>query len=162
LSWLWWLLGLLAAVAVVALVVWLVRARGIRQAWEARFAGVVAESRWLAHELLPAVLGAESAAARRNMWTASRPRLDALERSLGEVVGSAPQDRLGGAERLRAAVTDLSSAMDAYAASAVPNDLESIGAARLAQRQLEDALRTLPSPSQGAGGEEYVRDPTVR
>jgi hypothetical protein len=88
------------------------------------------------------------------MWIASRPRVEMLERSLGELVGSAPQDRLGGVDRLRAALTDLSSAMDAYAAPGVPDDRESLGAARLAQRQLEEALRALqPLPAQGAGAE---------
>lgn len=148
--WLWWLLGLLAAGAAAAFVVWLVRTSGARKNWEARLAGAVGESTWLAHQLLPAVLGVESPAARRNMWIASRPRVETLQRSLGELAASAPPDRLGGVDRVRAAVTDLSAAMDAYSAPGIPDDREALGAARLAQRQLEEALRALqPPPAQG-------------
>ena len=146
-AWLWWLLGLLAAGAAAAFVVWLVRTSGARKNWEARLAGAVGESTWLAHQLLPAVLGVESPAARRNMWIASRPRVETLERSLGELSGSAPPDRLGGVDRVRAAVTDLSAAMDAYSAPGIPDDREALGAARLAQRQLEEALRALQPPA---------------
>jgi hypothetical protein len=150
--WLWWLLGLLAVLAAVALVVWLLRGRAATKAWEARLAGAVAESRWLAHELLPAALGAESAAARRSTWTASRPRVQALQNSLNELLSSAPEGRSGDVQRLRDPVADVSSAMDAYAAAEGADDLESLGAARLAQRQLEEALRGYqPPPAQGAG-----------
>lgn len=148
-QWLWWLLGLLAAAAVAALVVWQVRSSGARKNWQTRLVGAVAESTWLAHELLPAVLGVENPAARRNMWIASRPRVETLERSLGELAASAPPDQLGGIDRVRAAVTDLSSAMDAYSAPGIPDDREALGAARLAQRQLEEALPALqPLPVQ--------------
>jgi hypothetical protein len=51
-------------------------------------------------------------------------------------------------DRLRAAVTDVSRAMDAYAAAG-PDDRESVGAARQAQRQLEEALRVLQPPPAG-------------
>jgi hypothetical protein len=158
--WLWALLGLLAALTTTALVVWLVRANRAKKDWQARLAGAVTESTWLAHDLLPSVFGVESPAARRNMWTASRPRVEMLERSLGELMGSAPQDQLGGVNRLRTTVTDLSSAMDAYAASGLPDDRESLGAARLAQRQLEEALRALQTPpAQGAGAEGTSGEP---
>src|SRR5829696_6644131 len=150
-SWLWWLLGLLAALAGVLLLVWLLR-RGARKAWEERLAGTVAESTWLAHDLLPAALSAESPATSRNIWTASRPRVQALQNDLNELVPSSPKDRSGDIERLRGAVTDVSAAMDAYARADVPDDRESLGAARLAQRQLEDALRAVqPLPAQGTG-----------
>jgi hypothetical protein len=147
----------LAALAAVALFVLLRRNRRATKAWDERLAGAVMESRWLAHELLPTALGAESAVARRNVWTASRPRAGALQNSLNELVTSAPEDRLGGIAQLRNAVTDVSSAMDAHVAADVPDDRESLGAARLAQRQLEDALGAFPPPpAQGASGTDYI------
>ena len=91
--WVWWLLGLLIAGAVVALVVVAVRGRRGRQVWQARLARAAAESRWLAHDLVPNALSAQIATARRDLWTASRPRVDALVRELGGVVASAPKDR---------------------------------------------------------------------
>ena len=141
--WVWWLLGLLLAGAVVAVVVVAVRGRRARKVWDARLADAVAESRWLAHELLPNALSAQSAAARRDIWTASRPRVDALERKLTGLVASAPKDRLGSLDRLRDAVTDLSSALDAHTAPDAFAAPESLGAARQAQRQLEEALRAM-------------------
>jgi hypothetical protein len=60
-------------------------------------------------------------------------------------VATASKDRMAAADRLRAAVTDASAAMDGYAAAG-PQDRESLGAARQAQRQLEEALRVLQSP----------------
>jgi hypothetical protein len=141
-AWLWWLLGLLVALAAVALVVLLVRGRR-RKAWDTQLAGAVAESAWLARELLPAALSAENAAARRNLWTAYRPRVGALENGLSALAVSAPKNRLGSLDRLRAAVTGLSSAMDAYTAADTLDDRESLGAARQAQQQLEEALRAL-------------------
>jgi hypothetical protein len=147
----WWLLGLLVAGAVVAVVVVAVRGRRARKAWDARAAGAVAESRWLAHELLPNALSAQNAAARRDIWTAFRPRVDALQRTLSGLVASAPKDRSGSLDRLRAAVRDLASALDAHtapdAAPGSPVVPESLGAARQAQRQLEEALRAMqPRP----------------
>jgi hypothetical protein len=89
----WWLLGLLIAGVVVALVVVAVRGRRARKVWDARLADAVAESTWLAHELVPNALSAQSAGARRDIWTASRPRVAALERNLSGLVASAPKDR---------------------------------------------------------------------
>ena len=143
--WVWWLLGLLIAGAVVALVVVAVRGRRARKVWDARFAGAVAEAIWLAHELVPNALGAQSGAARRDLWTASRPRVEALERNLSGLVTSAQKDRLGSLDRLRDAVTALRSAMDAHVATDA-GDRESLGAARQAQRQLEEALRAVQLP----------------
>ena len=137
--WVWWLLGLLIAGAVIALVVVAVRRRRTRQAWSARRAAAVAESTWLAHELVPSALSAQTPAARRDRWTASRPRVGALYRSLSELVASAPKDQAGSLDRLRDAVAGLGAAMDAYAATDA-GDPERLGAARQAQRQLEDAL----------------------
>jgi hypothetical protein len=129
--------------AVIALVVVALRGRRAREAWDARVADAVAESRWLAHELLPTVLSAQSTAVRRDIWTASRPRVDALERTLSGLVASAPKDRSGSLDRLRDAVTDVSSALDAHTASDGLGAPESLGAARQAQRQLEEALRAM-------------------
>jgi hypothetical protein len=147
-AWVWWLLGLLIAFIVATLVLVAVRGRRARKAWEARLAETVAESRWLAHELLPYALGAASAAARRDAWTAFRPRVQALVINLNAVAASASKDRMATVDRLRAAVTDVSRAMDAYAAAG-PDDRESVGAARQAQRQLEEALRVLQPPPAG-------------
>jgi hypothetical protein len=141
----WWLLGLLIAFIAAALVLVAVRGRRARKAWEARLAGAVAESTWLAHELLPYALSAGMAAGRRDVWAGFRPRVHALVTNLGAVVASASKDRVATVDRLRAAVTDVSSAMDAYAVAG-PDDRESIGAARQAQRQLVEALRVLQSP----------------
>jgi len=47
--------------------------------------------------------------------------------------------------RLRAAVAGVSAAMDGYAAAG-PQDREALGAARQAQRQLEEALRVVQPP----------------
>ncbi len=148
--WVWWLLGLLAVGAVIALVVVAVRRRRTREVWSARRAGAVAESTWLAHELLPSALSAQSPAARRDRWTASRPRVAALHRNLGELVASAPKDQAGSLDRLREAVTGLGAAMDAYAATGA-GDPERLGAARQAQRQLEDALARAVQVPPGPG-----------
>lgn len=139
-EWWWWLIGLLIALGLGALVL-VVRRRRARNLWETQLGGVVAESRWLAHELLPSVLSTESPVGRRGIWIASRPRVETLETSLRTVAASAPQSRLDRLYRLQAAVTDLRSAVDAYAATARPDHGESLGAARQAQRQLEEALR---------------------
>ena len=137
-------MGLLVALGLGALVVLGFRGRRARKVWEAQLGGAVAESRWLAHELVPSVLSTESPGGRRGIWTASRPRVESLENALRPVVALAPKDRSGSLDRLQAAVTDLRSAMDAYAATALPDDGESRGAARQAQRQLEEALRAFP------------------
>jgi hypothetical protein len=143
----WWLLGLLVALAVGTVIVLSVRRRRARKAWDAQLAGAVAESTWLAHELLPAALSTENAVTRRDVWLASRPRVDALENRLNEAMASAPADQLGSLARLRDAVTGVRSTMDADAATAALGDRESVGAARQAQRQLEEALRTFePRP----------------
>jgi hypothetical protein len=124
-----------------------VRRRRARKAWDAQLAGAVAESTWLAHELLPAAFSTENAVTRRDVWLASRPRVDAVEDRLNEAVASAPADGLGSLARLRDAVTGVRSTMDADAATAALGDRESVGAARQAQRQLEEALRTFePRP----------------
>jgi hypothetical protein len=124
-----------------------VRRRRARKAWDAQLAGAVAESTWLAHELLPAALSTENAVTRRELWLASRPRVDALGNRLNEAMASAPADRLGSLARLRDAVTGVRSTMDADAASAALGDRESVGAVRQAQRQLEEALRAFqPRP----------------
>jgi len=95
---------------------------------------------------VPNTLSAQSPAARRDRWTASRPRVGALHRNLSELVASAPSDQVGTLDRLRDAVTGLRAAMDAYAATDA-GDPERLGAARQAQLQLEDALaRVVQSP----------------
>jgi ABC-type transporter Mla subunit MlaD len=66
----------------------------------------------------------------------------ALVNNLNAVVATASKDRMPTVDRLRAAVTDVSSAMDGYAATGADNR-EALGAVRQAQRQLEEALRAL-------------------
>jgi hypothetical protein len=151
-SWLWWLLGLLVLLAAVVLVLGSVRARRARKAWEGRLAAVVAETTWLAHELLPTVLS-QDAVARRATWTAYRPRVEALLTSLNEVLASARQDRESSLDRLRAAVYELSHAMDAYAATPQLDDRESLGAVREAQRWIEQALRAIQRAPDSQSGE---------
>jgi Tfp pilus assembly protein PilX len=150
----WWLLGLLAALAVTVIAVVTVRNQRARKAWEAQLAGAMAESTWLAHELLVAALSTESAAARQNLWVASRPRVAALVSRLNGLVASAPKDRSDRSVRLgwlRDAVIDVRSAMDADAATDAAGDRKSLGAARQAQRQLEQALLTLQPPDAVVG-----------
>ena len=149
-AWVWWLLGVLLAIIVAVLVVMAVRARRARKAWEARLAEVVTESTWLAHEFLPYALGGGPAVSGRDVWAAFRPRVHALVNNLNEVVASASKDRMAAVDRLRAAVTDVSAAMDGYAAAG-PQDRESLGAARQAHRQLEEALRVLQPPPPVSG-----------
>jgi hypothetical protein len=143
--WVWWLLGLLVALIVAALTLVAVRGRRARKAWEARLAEAVAESTWLAHEFLPYVLGGGPALDRGDVWAAFRPRVHALVNNLNAVVASASKDQTAAVDRLRAAVTDVSTAMDRYAAAGA-QDREFLGAARQAQRQLEEALRVLQPP----------------
>lgn len=150
--WVWWLLGLLLAAAVVTLVVVVVRRRRARRDREARLAGVVAESTWLARNLLPNALSTQGASARRDVWTAYRPRVGVLQNNLNDLMASVPTERLGSLDRLRAAVNDISSAMDSYAATDGPADRERLGAARQAQRQLEAALRAFQPPPPGPQG----------
>ena len=141
-AWVWWLLGLLLALVAGGLVLLGVRGRRARRDWEARLAEAVAESTWLAHEFLPYALRAGPAVNRRDAWTAFRPRVQALVNNLNAVVATASKDRMPTVDRLRAAVSDVSSAMDGYAATGADNR-EALGAARQAQRQLEEALRVL-------------------
>ena len=141
-SWLRWLLGLLVVLAALVLALGSVRARRARKAWEGQLAAVVAETTWLAHELLPTMLS-QDAVARRATWTAYRPRVEALLTSLNEVLASAPQARWSSLDGLRAAVSELSYAMDAYAATPHPDDRESLGAVREGQRWIEQALRAI-------------------
>jgi len=144
----WWLIGLLVALAVGTVIVLSVRRGRARQAWDAQLAGAVGESTWLAHDLLPGALSTEVATIRRDIWLTSRPRVEALESRLNEVMASAPEDRLASLARLRDAVTGARSAMDADAATTAFGDRESLGAARQALRQLEEALRTFePRPA---------------
>ncbi|WP_170309221.1 hypothetical protein [Pseudonocardia hierapolitana] len=140
-SWLWWLLGLLVVAAVVIIVA-SARARRAK-AWAARLDAVVAETTWLAHELLPNTLSSQDAAARLATWTAYRPRVETLTTNLNEVAASAPEDRRAGVDQLRAAVFELRSATDAYTGARPPADAESLGAVRGAQRWTEEALRTI-------------------
>jgi hypothetical protein len=144
------LVGLLAASTVVVFAVFAARGRRARNLWNEELAGVIAESRWLARELLPAALVTDSAAARRQVWLASRPRVETLDSRMSEVLAAAPEDQVPGLGRLREALTDVRSAMDADAAVGAPGDGESLGAARQAQRQLEEALRAFPSAPGGA------------
>jgi hypothetical protein len=156
---LWWLLGLLAAAAVAAVAVTGARRQQARQIWLAQRDEALAESRWLARELLPAALAAETATARRNVWLASRPRVETLESRLSDVVASplTPPEQLGVLGRLREALTGVGSAMDADAAAAIPADGESLGAARQAQRQLEAVLRELQPPPDSRPGPAPTR-----
>jgi hypothetical protein len=151
-SWLRWLLGLLVVLAAVVFVLGSVRARRARKAWEGRLASVVAETTWLAHELLPTVLS-QDVVARRATWTAYRPRVEALLASLNEVLASAQQDRWNSLDRLRAAVSELTYAMDAYAAAPQPDDRESLGAVREAQRWIEQALHAIQRAPDSQPGE---------
>jgi hypothetical protein len=121
------------------------RARQTRKAWDGRLAAVVTDVTWLAHELLPALLS-QDAVARRATWTAHRPRIDALVNSLNEVLASAPKDRRTTVDQLRAAVSEVSSAMDAHVTAPPPEDRESLGAVREAQRWIEAALREIQPP----------------
>jgi hypothetical protein len=146
------LVGLLAAAAVAVFAVMGARRQHARQAWLAQRDGALAESRWLARQLLPAALAAETATARRNIWLASRPRVETLESHLSDVVMSAPVEEQAALGRLRDALTGVQSALDADAAPGAPDDRESLGAARQAQRQLEEALRAFPLPPEGWAG----------
>jgi hypothetical protein len=141
--WVWWLLGSLVAVAVVVLVVVAARSRRARRAWEARLADAVAESTWLARDLPPETVRTDTGVGRPALWAAIRPRVDALESSLTALVASAGRDRVASVARLRDAVTDVGSTYDAYEAAAWAAP-ESLGAARQAQRQLQEALRAFP------------------
>ena len=149
----WWLLGLLIALGLGALLLAL-RLRRARHAWEAQLGSAVAESRWLAHELVPTVLSTGNPAARRGIWMASRPRVEALENGLRPVVASAPKDRSVSVDRLQVAVTDLRYAMDAYAATAH----RTTGRASVRPGRLSDSSRKLSArssharPSPAAGG----------
>jgi hypothetical protein len=145
------LVGLLLAAAVAVFAVLGARRQHALEAWLAQRDGAVAESRWLARELLPAALAAESATARRNIWLASRPRVETLESHLSGVVASAPVEQQAALLRLGDALTDVRSAMDADAAAGA-HDRESLGAARQAQRQLEEALRAFQLPPEGWAG----------
>jgi hypothetical protein len=143
-SWLGWLLGLLIVLIAVVIVI-AVRARRTKQAWEEQLTAVVAETTWLAHDLLPNMLSSQNAAARRATWTAYRPRVETLTTTLNETAASAPQDRRSGVDQLRTAVSELTSAVDAYATTPPPADRESLGAVQEAQRWTEEALRTIES-----------------
>lgn len=148
----WWLLGLLVVVVAVVIIVASVRVRRARGSWEAHFAGLVAESTWLAHELLPTTLSTPDVAVRNATWTAYRPRVEALMSGLNDAAVAAPKDRWEGLDRLRAAVTELGSAMDRFATATAVNEGESLGAVRQAQRWLEEALRAIQRHSDRQAG----------
>ena len=119
------MLGLLVVVVAVVIIVASVRVRRARGSWEAHFAGLVAESTWLAHELLPTTLSTPDVAVRNATWTAYRPRVEALMSGLNDAAVAAPKDRWEGLDRLRAAVTELGSAMDRFATATAVNEGES-------------------------------------
>lgn len=129
------------------------RARRARKAWAAQLSAVVAETTWLAHELLPNTLSSPDTAARLATWTAYRPRVETLMASLNEVVASAPNDRRTGVDQLRSAVSELRSAMDVYTTTPPPNDAESLGAVREAQHWTEEALRAIQRAPDSPRGE---------
>ena len=142
-SWLGWLLGGLLIVLITVVIVIGVRARRTRQAWEGQLTTVVAETTWLAHELLPSMLSHQDAAARRATWTAYRPRVETLTNILNQAATSAPQDRRSSLDQLRTAVSALTSAVDAYTTTPPPDDRENLGAVQEAQHWTEEALRAI-------------------
>jgi hypothetical protein len=139
-TWSWWLLGLLAVLAAVATVA-VTRSRRARGAWRAQLDTVIAESTWLAHELVPDALSAPGPVELRSTWFAYRPRVDALRSVLEEAVATAPQDERDRVSRLRLAVHDVDFAMDACAAGF--DDAAGRTAVGQAQRGLEEALRAI-------------------
>jgi hypothetical protein len=141
-SWLSVLLVVLAVVAVVGTFV-VARSRRARKAWRAQFDAVVAESTWLAHELVPDALSASGPVEPRSTWSAYRPRVDALRSVLDEAVASAPPDERDGASQLRLTVFEVDFAMDAYTAAVDGNG--SRIAVDKARRRLEEALRAVQS-----------------
>jgi hypothetical protein len=149
----WWLLGLLIVLAAVVIVVASARARRAKRAWDAHLAGVMAETTWLAHELLPNTLSSPDAAQRRATWSAHRPRVEALSNSLTDAAASAPKEQRARLDQLRAAVFELSSAMDTYATAIPPNDQERLGAVRQSQRWVEESLRGIQRASDPPTGE---------
>jgi hypothetical protein len=153
----WWLLGLLIVLAVVVIAVMSVRARRARKAWDAQLAAVVAETTWLAHQLLPDVLTSRDTAERLATWTAYRPRVEALANSLSEATASAPKERWASLDRLCAAVSELNSAMDAYAAATPLNDRERLGAVQQSQRWVEEALHAIQRTLDHQSGESPGR-----
>jgi hypothetical protein len=150
-GWGWWLLGLLVAVAAVVGIVMIVRARRAERVWETELAAAEAESTWLAHELVPTVLTDQDATARRATWTAYRPRVDALINTVRDVAASAPKDRSGDLIPLLNAVNELTHAMDLYVTAIAMDEREHLGAARQAQRSLEQALRAVQRAEAGPG-----------
>jgi hypothetical protein len=142
-SWLGWLLGGLLIVLITVVIVIAVRARRSRQAWEGQLTAVVAETTWLAHELLPIMLSNQDAAARRATWTAYRPRVETLMTILNQAATSAPQDRRSSLDQLHTAVSALTSAVDAYTTTPPPVDRENLGAIQEAQHWTEEALRAI-------------------
>jgi hypothetical protein len=100
---------------------------------------VEAESTWLAYELVPTTLTGPDATARRAIWTAYQPRVDALT----DAAASAPKDRSGDLNRLLNAVNDLTRAMDLYVTATALDEREHLGAVGQAQGSLEQALRAV-------------------
>jgi hypothetical protein len=138
--WIWWLVGLLV-VLVVAVMVVVSRSRRTKKAWHAQLDNLLAESTWLAHELVPDTLSAPGALGRRTTWAAHRPRVDALRNHLDEAVASAPRDEREDVVRLRRAVHDVDFAVSAFSTSV--DDSASLTAVGQAQRWLEEALRAI-------------------
>jgi hypothetical protein len=147
----WWLLGLLLLVVVI--IVASVRARRARETWEAQLADLVGESTWPAHELFPMALGTPDLASRYATCTAFRRRVEALTGGLSDAAVASPKHWLDGLDRLRAAVTELSSAMDRFPTAAPVNKGEGLGEVRQAQRWLErlSALESTDSATRRAG-----------
>jgi len=104
----------------------------------------VVEARWLDGEVLPTLLEAPPDE-RRGAWRIARPRVAALEATLGEL--AAPDAESGvaaNARQLTAAVTDVRAALDAETLSTgLDNSGAAYGAAEQAARQLGQVLTEL-------------------
>ena len=142
-EWLWWLVAALAlAGLVVAALLWM-RSRRDRREWESGYAAALRESEWLAHDLLPTLRAAATPDEQLGGWTVARPRVTALEGSLGSLL-STSSDELGSGRvtALLGAVQVLRSTMDGPAGPGAAPDA-GVRDLTASSRQLDDALATV-------------------
>ncbi len=142
-DWLWWLVAALAlAGLVVAALLWM-RSRQARQKWEAGYAAALRECEWLAHDLLPTLRAAATPAEQAGGWTVARPRVTALEGSLGTLLSTSP-DELGSGRvtALLGAVRVVRSTLDGPVGPGAAPDA-GVRDLTASSRQLDDALATV-------------------
>jgi hypothetical protein len=137
---------------VTAVVLWL-RARAARRRWDADFTTALAETRWLAVEIVPALQRAKVPAEQAGAWTVARPRVIALESDFDALSTSASDEQSAGrVAALLAAVRGTRATADQQTGVGGPAEGPVFVDLFDARRELDDALALANPEVSGTGG----------